>query len=217
MRIRHKKWARPELEKCEYFLENPKQNKGIWKEQFKKEQPIYLELGCGKGDFISKLASQNPNINYIAMDIKCDMLGYVRRKVEEEYAGKEVDNLLIVAQNIEQILDIMDEKDEIDRLYINFCNPWPRPKHKKKRLTHTRQLEKYKVFLKDGAEVYFKTDDDELFAESIKYFDESGFEILKMTYDLHKEPIWENNIETEHEKMFSEEGIKIKALIAKLK
>ena len=194
-----------------------KQNKGIWKEQFKKKQPIYLELGCGKGDFISKLASQNPDINYIAMDIKCDMLGYVRRKVEEEYTGKEVDNLLIVAQNIEQILDIMDEKDEIDRLYINFCNPWPRPKHKKKRLTHTRQLEKYKAFLKDGAEVYFKTDDDELFDESIKYFEESGFEILKMTYNLHKEPIWENNIETEHEKMFSEEGIKIKALIAKIK
>lgn len=141
--------------------------------------------------------------------------GYVRRKAEQEYEGKEVNNLLIVAQNIEQILDIMDENDIIDRLYINFCNPWPRPKHKKKRLTHTKQLEKYRVFLKDGVEVYFKTDDDELFDESIKYFEESGFEVLKKTYDLHKEPIWENNIETEHEKMFSDEGIKIKALIAK--
>lgn len=141
--------------------------------------------------------------------------GYVRRKAEQEYNGETVDNLLIVAQNIEQILDIMDENDVIERLYINFCNPWPRPKHKKKRLTHTKQLEKYKVFLKDGAEVYFKTDDDELFEESQKYFVESKFEILNTTYDLHKEPIWENNIETEHEKMFSEEGIKIKALIAK--
>lgn len=143
--------------------------------------------------------------------------GYVRRKAEQEYEGKSVDNLLIVAQNIEQILDIMDETDVIDRLYINFCNPWPRPKHKKKRLTHTKQLEKYKVFLKEGAAVYFKTDDDELFDDSIKYFEESGFEILDKTYDLHKEPIWENNIITEHENMFSEEGIKIKALIAKLK
>lgn len=142
--------------------------------------------------------------------------GYVRRKVEQEYEGRKVENLLIVAQNIEQILDIMDEKDMIDRLYINFCNPWPRPKHKKKRLTHTKQLEKYKVFLNDGAEVYFKTDDDGLFDDSIKYFEESGFEILNKTYDLHKEPIWENNIITEHEKMFSDDGIKIKALIAKL-
>ena len=143
--------------------------------------------------------------------------GYVRRKVEQEYEGRKVENLLIVAQNIEQILDIIDEKDIVDRLYINFCNPWPRPKHKKKRLTHTKQLEKYKVFLNDGSEVYFKTDDDGLFDDSIKYFEESGFEILKKTYDLHKEPIWENNIITEHEKMFSDDGIKIKALIAKLK
>ncbi len=142
--------------------------------------------------------------------------GYVRRKVEQEYEDRKVENLLIVAQNIEQILDIIDEKDIVDRLYINFCNPWPRPKHKKKRLTHTKQLEKYKVFLNDGAEVYFKTDDDGLFDDSIKYFEESGFEILNKTYDLHKEPIWENNIITEHEKMFSDDGIKIKALIAKL-
>lgn len=142
--------------------------------------------------------------------------GYVRRKVEQEYEGRKVENLLIVAQNIEQILDIIDEKDIVDRLYINFCNPWPRPKHKKKRLTHTKQLEKYKVFLNDGSEVYFKTDDDGLFDDSIKYFEESGFEILKKTYDLHKKPIWENNIITEHEKMFSDDGIKIKALIAKL-
>ena len=215
MRIRRKKWARPELEKCEYYLENPIQNKGKWKEQFKKEQPIHLELGCGKGDFISKLASKNENINYIAMDIKCDMLGYVRRKAELEYGNKKVENLLIVAQNIEQILDIMDENDEVERLYINFCNPWPRPKHKKKRLTHTKQLEKYKVFLKENAEIYFKTDDDELFNDSIKYFNDSGFKIINTTYNLHEEPIWDNNILTEHERMFSEEGIKTKALIAK--
>lgn len=217
MRIRRKKWARPELEKCDYYLENPVQNKGKWKEQFKKVQPIHLELGCGKGDFISKLASVNPNINYIAMDIKCDMLGYVRRKVVSEYGEAKVDNLLIVAQNIEQILDIMNEEDKISRLYINFCNPWPKPKHKKKRLTHTKQLEKYKIFLTNNAEVYFKTDDDELFDESIKYFEKSDFEILSKTYNLHEEPIWENNIETEHEKMFSDEGIKIKALICKRK
>ena len=107
------------------------------------------------------------------------------------------------------------KKDEIERIYINFCNPWPKGKHRKKRLTHTRQLEKYKQFLVPNGEIYFKTDDDDLFNSSLIYFEESGFEILNKTYDLHNEPIFEHNIETEHEKMFSEQGIKIKALIAK--
>ena len=110
---------------------------------------------------------------------------------------------------------ILEAKDNIERIYINFCNPWPKGKHRKKRLTHTRQLERYKTFLADNGEIYFKTDDEPLFNSSLTYFAESGFEILAKTYDLHKEPIWENNIETEHEKMFSEQGIKIKALIAK--
>ena len=106
---------------------------------------------------------------------------------------------------------------DIERIYINFCNPWPKGKHRKKRLTHTRQLEKYKEFLANDAEIYFKTDDDDLFRASLGYFEEAGFEIINKTYDLHSEPIWENNIETEHEKMFSKQGIKIKALIAKIK
>ena len=110
---------------------------------------------------------------------------------------------------------ILEEQDEIERIYINFCNPWPKGKHRKKRLTHTRQLEKYKVFLKENGEIYFKTDDDDLFHSSLLYLEEAGFEVLKKTYDLHAEPIFEKNIETEHEKMFSEQGIKIKALIAK--
>ena len=128
---------------------------------------------------------------------------------------KKVDNLLLTRFDIERIMLILGEKDNIKRIYINFCNPWPKGKHRKKRLTHTRQLEKYKTFLAQDGEVYFKTDDDDLFNSSLIYFEEAGFEILNKTYNLHKEPIWENNIETEHEKMFSEQGIKIKALIAK--
>lgn len=111
----------------------------------------------------------------------------------------------------------MNEKDIVDRIYINFCNPWPKPRHNKKRLTHTKQLEKYKKFLKKGGQIYFKTDDLNLFEASKKYFNEAGFEITKQTYDLEKEKIWENNIKTEHEKMFEEQGIKTKALIATLK
>lgn len=104
----------------------------------------------------------------------------------------------------------------MDRIYINFCNPWPKPRHNKKRLTYPTQLEKYKIFLKKGGEIYFKTDDENLFNASIKYFEQEGFEIISKTYDLRKEPIWEDNIETEHEKMFEEQGITTKALIAKL-
>ena len=105
------------------------------------------------------------------------------------------------------------KQDEVERIYINFCNPWPRGKHRKKRLTHSIQLEKYKEFLKENGRIYFKTDDDELFESSLIYFEESGFKIIEKTYDLHQEPIFEKNIETEHEKMFSEQGIKIKACI----
>ena len=218
MRIRYKKWARPELEASKFYIDNPEDMKGKWKEQFKEpEQPLHLELGCGKGQFISTLASCNLNINYIAIDLVDAMLGLAKRNIEAVYREKnlEPNNVFITRFDIERIPLILDKKDKVERIYINFCNPWPKGKHRKKRLTHTRQLEKYKTFLKPGGEIYFKTDDDDLFRASLGYLEESGFTILEKTFDLHQEPIFENNIETEHEKMFTEQGIKIKALIAK--
>ena len=220
MRIRYKKWARPELEASKFYIDEPEKLKGNWKSKFEKsEQPLHLELGCGKGQFISKLAVENQNTNYIAIDLVDAMLGLAKRNIEQEYKEKNIEpkNILITRFDIERILLILDQKDEIERIYINFCNPWPRGKHRKKRLTHSIQLEKYKQFLVPNGEVYFKTDDDDLFESSLIYFEESGFEILAKTYDLHNQPIFERNIETEHEKMFSEEGIPIKALIAKLR
>ena len=218
MRIRYKKWARPELEASKFYIDNPEDMKGKWKEQFKEpEQTLHLELGCGKGQFISTLASCNLNINYIAIDLVDAMLGLAKRNIEAVYREKnlEPNNVFITRFDIERIPLILDKKDKVERIYINFCNPWPKGKHRKKRLTHTRQLEKYKTFLKPGGEIYFKTDDDDLFRASLGYLEESGFTILEKTFDLHQEPIFENNIETEHEKMFSEQGIRIKALIAK--
>ena len=217
MRIRYKKWARPELEASEFYINNPEDYKGKWRDVFKNDNPIQLELGCGKGTFIAKLASRNQNVNYIAVDLIDAMLGLAKRNIEREYKEKDLktDNIRIIRYDIERILNIMSKEDKIDRIYINFCNPWPRPKHRKKRLTHSKQLELYKTFLKDNGEIYFKTDDIDLFNDSIKYFEESGFEIKNRTYDLHNEPIFDNNIITEHEEMFSNEGIKIKALIAK--
>ena len=217
MRIRFKPWARPELEASKFYIDNPEELKNKWITIFKNQtNPIHLELGCGKGQFISKLAVQNQNINYIAIDLVDAMLGLAKRNIEQIYIEqeKEINNVILTRFDIERIMLILGEKDNIKRIYINFCNPWPKGKHRKKRLTHTRQLEKYKTFLANGGEIYFKTDDEDLFNSSLEYFKESGFNIDRKTYDLHEEPIWENNIETEHEKMFSDKGIKIKALIA---
>lgn len=219
MRIRYKKWARPELEASKFYIDNPEKYKGTWQRLFENKNPLHIELGCGKGSFISQKASQNDNVNYIAIDLIDAMLGLAKRNIEAVYKelNKEVKNVYITRYDIERVLNIFDSTDEIERIYINFCNPWPRGKHHKKRLTHTRQLEKYKKFLKDNGKIYFKTDDDNLFNDSLVYFKESGFVIEKLTYDLeNEEDFWngEINVETEHEKMFKEQKIKIKALIA---
>ena len=220
MRIRRKPWAKQELEEAKFYIDDPTIYKGKWKEQFEnKEKPLHLEIGCGKGSFIAKLASKHQENNYISADMIEAMLGLSKRNIETEYDNKnlEIKNLLLIRMNAERILDVFDENDIVERIYINFCNPWPRGKHKKRRLTHTRQLENYKKFLsKENGEIYFKTDDDELFEESLEYFEDSDFQIMKKTYDLHNDMIFED-IRTEHEQMFSEQGIKIKALIAKRK
>lgn len=221
MRIRKKKWAEPELSVCNFYVKNPEEYAGKWMQAFKKEQPLYLEIGCGKGGFAGQLALKNPDKNIIALDIKVDMLGVGRRTIVKlfENAGKtqgDITNLLLVKYNVEMLDKIITADDKIDRLFINFCNPWPRAKHKKRRLTYYKKLEMYKTFLKPDSEIRFKTDDDELFDESLEYFEQSGYEILYLTRDLHASDVTDN-IETEHEKMFSEEGIKIKYLIARQK
>ncbi len=219
MRIRFKKWARPELEASKFYIDNPEDYKGKWRTLFTKKAPLHLELGCGKGGFISELALKNQDINYVAVDLVDAMLGLAKRNIESKYkeGNLEVENIIITRHDIERILNIFSKEDNIERIYINFCNPWPRGKHHKKRLTHTRQLEKYKQILAENAQIYFKTDDDNLFCDSLSYFKEAGFEVEKKTYDLASEPDFWDNIQTEHEKMFSEEGIKIKALIARQK
>ena len=219
MRIRYKKWARPELEASPFYVDNPETKRGNWKDCFKNPSlPLYLELGCGKGNFISEMASNHKEINFIAIDLIDAMLGLAKRNIEKTYNEKDldIDNLYITRFDIERINLIFSKEDKIDRIYINFCNPWPRGKHHKKRLTHIKQLQKYKEFIKPGAEIYFKTDDDNLYFDSLEYFKQEGFEVVKKTEDLHNETDFWENIETEHEKMFSSQGIKIKAAIFSL-
>ena len=218
MRIRFKPWARQELEASSFYIDNPQDYKKKWKTLYKNEGPIYIELGCGKGSFISQLAVKNKNINYLAIDLVDAMLGLAKRNIEQTYIEKneEINNVYLTRFDIERIFLILGKEDKVQRIYINFCNPWPRGKHHKKRLTHTRQLEKYKEFLVNGGEIFFKTDDEGLFKDSLIYFEQAGFKIIKQTYNLENEPDFWENIETEHEKMFKEQGIKIKAAIAKL-
>ena len=213
MRIRCKPWARPELEASSFFIADPKNHKNHWNEVFQNQKPIYLELGCGKGGFASQAVLHWREVNFIAVDIKNEMLVLAKRKIEQALQTENLtdEQVRVMILNIVQISEVFGEQDDVQRIFINFCNPWNKPKHKKRRLTHTRQLVQYQEFLR--GEIWFKTDDDQLFEESLAYFEETGFKIKYITRDLHSSGFAEN-LETEHERMFTEEGKNIKFLIA---
>ncbi len=213
MRIRKKKWAAPELAECPFYVKNPDDYRGKWSTLFKASQPVWLEVGCGKGTFAGIMARENPGINFIAVDIKEDMLGVARRNVVKLFADKPIDNLLLVQKNCEMISNSFSPEDGIQRIYINFCNPWPRDRHKKRRLTFPKKLLMYREFLPENGEIYFKTDSGPLFEESLAYFDEAGFEVVEITRDLHNSE-FDGGPVTEHERMFSDEGVPIKYLKA---
>lgn len=216
MRLRKKWWSRPEIEASNKFIKEPKELKGKWNKEFNNDNNIHLELGCGRGGFISQLVEKNEDLNYIGIDLKDEVIVYAIRKVEEteEQAKKEFKNVRFITMNIMGIADVF-EKNEISKVYINFCNPWPKERHNKRRLTHTKLLTEYKKFLKPNTEIWFKTDDTDLFNDSQEYFKESGFNIEYITYDLHNSDFKEN-IKTEYETKFQSMGMKIMFLKAKL-
>lgn len=215
MRLRKLSWARPALEACPFFIKNPEANIGKWHSIFEKDQEIWLELGCGKGGFISKLASAHPDKNFMAIDIKDEVLIRAKEKIEREYAkaGLDTGNIALMAHEIMIINRMMNENDVVNRIYINFCNPWSRNTLKKRRLTYPNQLKQYKTFLAPGGQLWFKTDDLPLFMDSIGYFEQCGLKIVYLTQDLHGSG-FENNVETEHEINYTKQGLKINFLIA---
>lgn len=215
MRMRHKPYARPELAGCPFFIPEPEKARGQWQSLFAQPQPLVLELGCGKGGFAAVYASAHPEVNYLAVDYLSDVLVLAKRRVEEVYAAAQLvpENIRLTALNIQWIENNLAPQDRVERIFINFCNPWPKVSHHKRRLTHPRQLVQYRQFLAPQGEVWFKTDDDDLFEASVDYFAENGFELRFLTRDLHaQEPEW--NIRTEYEEKFSALGVPIKALIA---
>ncbi len=216
MRMRVKKWAKPELAECPYYVDVPEEKRGNWRSCFDRQQPFYVELGCGKCVATSQMTLENRHINYLAVDISRNILGVARRNFEKVYGEERVDNVTLTHFDIMWIDKYLSAQDRVERIYISFCNPWnQKPAHHKRRLTHTRQLLQYRHFLVPGGEIYFKTDDDPLFRSSLRYFREAGFSIRYQTEDLHSSGFTPNYI-SEHEQLFSSQGIKIKFLIARM-
>lgn len=208
MRLRRKPWARPELLQSELFIENPREFKGSWNKVFNNNNEICLELGCGKGRFISNITQKNKDKNFIAIDLKDEVLVYVKRKCEE----LNLENVKILSFDINYINEIF-EKGEVSDIYLNFSTPWPKTKHNKRRLTHPRFLNKYLEVINPNSKIMLKTDHELFFLDSIEYLNENGFDILYKTMDLHNEEI--ENIMTEYEEKFLNKGMKIMYLTAK--
>lgn len=207
MRMRRKEWMNKEIAHSPIFIPDPYRIKGCWHTVFSKDGPLCIELGCGKGWFVAQMGLLHPEINYLGIDLTTAVLASASKKIREAYEGEAVPNVRITAYDIGRLPDMMGPADTVEKIYINFCNPWPKDKHKKRRLTHPKQLALYKEVLRPGGEIHFKTDDDMLFAESTAYFrDDPDFEIGFITENLHGQTGIESPM-TEHEKMFTQQGI----------
>ena len=171
---------------------------------------LYVELGTGKGDFITQIAERNPQINFIGLEVEATCVLTAARKVREH----SLSNVRLIVFDVANIAELFAEH-EVDRLYINFCDPWPKKRHAKRRLTHEKFLELYKKILKRGGEIFFKTDNRGLFDYSLEQFALAGLEVRDVTNDLHAEEP-PDNIRTEYENKFSAAGVPINFCIARV-
>ena len=170
---------------------------------------LHVELGTGKGDFIANIAERHPNINFIGLEVEKTCILAAARKIRE----KKLSNVRLIVFDINNIAEIFSPH-EIDRIYINFCDPWPKKRHAKRRLTHTRFLEMYREILKPDGEIFFKTDNRGLFDYSLEQFSAENMILRDVTNNLHEnEP--PENIRTEYETKFSEQGVSINFCIAR--
>lgn len=206
MRLRNVKNKKEIINSSEYLILNPERYKGIWKSVFVNDNPIEIEIGMGKGDFIIGKALQNPHINYIGIE-KYDSV--VARAVQKIPQG--LNNLKIIVMDAINIDSIFDK--EIDIIYLNFSDPWPKKRHARRRLTSTEFLARYENVFKESKNICQKTDNRNLFEFSIVSLNESGYSIKEISLDLHDSDI-ENNIMTEYEKKFTKKGQVIYYLFA---
>ena len=204
MRLRNVKGSRETIAANDYVMHLPEEYesyKGRWKEFFGNENPIHIEIGMGKGQFIMELAKMNPDINYIGIEKYSSVLVRALEKRPE----LETKNLIFIRMDAEDIAKVFD-KDEIDRIYLNFSDPWPKDRHAKRRLTSTQFLSKYNQFLQPDGKVIFKTDNRPLFDFSLEQVEEAGWTLENHTFDLHNSEFVEGNVMTEYETKFVTEG-----------
>jgi len=211
LRLRNDPQAYDKLEASQNFIKDPKEFKGKWHEFFKNQNPIYMEIGSGKGRFITTLAQQNPDINYIALEKFPTVLIKLIRKIPE--GG--LPNLAVISWDA-QLLEEIFAPGEIDRIYLNFSDPWPKKRHAKRRLTSLPFLQLYEKVLKDGSIIEFKTDNRGFFDYSLEEFKASHFTLEHATYDLYNSPLLEGNVATEYEEKFHGIGTPINKLVARL-
>ena len=206
MRLKNIKGAAEKIQKGKYFIDNPKDYIGKWNTLFKNNNPIYIEIGIGKGNFIIKQALNNPNINYIGIE-KYDSV--ILRAVEKTNE-LELSNLYLVRMDARLIEEILHK--EVDLIYLNFSDPWPKDRHAKRRLTSREFLTRYDSIFKGNKKIIMKTDNIDLFEFSLNSIKEHGYNIDYISYDLHKDK--ENIITTEYEDKFTKMLIKINYLEA---
>lgn len=201
MRVRNRKGATELLEAHpQYVILNPADAKGRWQEIFGNDHPIHVEVGSGKGAFVSGMAKANPEINYIGIDIQKSVLSYALDKV----LATDVPNIKLLWVDGSDLTDYFED-GEIDRLYLNFSDPWPKKRHEKRRLTYQSFLATYQQILLENGEIHFKTDNRGLFEYSLVSFSQYGMKLKGVWLDLHASD-FEDNVLTEYEQKFANKG-----------
>lgn len=201
MRVRHKPWARERIEQHpQYVIPNPELYIGKWNNLFENDNPIHIEVGTGKGRFIAEMARVHPNINYIGIELAESVIVSALDKLIEA----DLPNVKLLNTNGEDLRSFF-AKDDVQRVYLNFSDPWPKNRHEKRRLTYKAFLKIYEDILIDGGEIHFKTDNRGLFEYSLVSFSEYGMKLKGVWLDLHKSD-FEGNIMTEYEEKFSAKG-----------
>ncbi|WP_053218862.1 tRNA (guanosine(46)-N7)-methyltransferase TrmB [Virgibacillus senegalensis] len=201
MRLRHKPWADDYLkENDDIVVQNPFDYKGNWNSVFSNEQPIHIEIGTGKGQFIAGMAAQHKEVNFIGIERAKSIIVSAVDKVKRA----EVSNARLLNENAQDLRDLFAE-NEVDKIYLNFSDPWPKTKHEKRRLTYQTFLEQYRGIMKPGGEIVLKTDNRKLFEYSLSSFSKFGMVLDEVLLDLHdyQDP---ENVQTEYEEKFSGKG-----------
>ena len=202
MRLRNIPGARETIAESQWIVQDPALCRGKWKERFGNDHPIHLEIGTGKGKFINQLAAENPDINYVGIEKYSSVLIRALDKLDESQIG----NLLFIRGDAELICEYFGE-GEVEKIYLNFSDPWPKDRHAKRRLPSKEYLRRFAQILTEDGTIEFKTDNRALFDFAVDEVEAGGFKILQITYDLHSDPVMnEGNIMTEYEERFSAKG-----------